>query len=65
MAAIRRNLQRQLFDNEQERIYAVINVKKASKKKNSSFLCITVSNSLPVTAKIVQVSLFEDEVTSN
>jgi len=36
-------------------LYAVTNVKKAAKKKSSSFLCVTVSNSLPVVVKIVQV----------
>lgn len=39
MAAIRHNLQREVFKPSEERLYAVVNVTKAGKKKKPSFLC--------------------------
>ena len=39
MAAIRHNLQREVFKPSEERLYAVVNVTKAGKKKKASFLC--------------------------
>ena len=39
MAAIRHNLQRDLFKPNEERLYAVVNVTKVGKKKKASFLC--------------------------
>ena len=40
MAAIKHNLQRDLFKPSEERLYAVVSVTKAGKKKRASFLCV-------------------------
>ena len=45
MAAIKHNLQRDLFKPSEERLYAVVSVTKAGKKKKASFLCVAGMNS--------------------
>ena len=40
MAAIKHNLQRDLFKPSEERLYAVVSVTKPGKKKKASFLCV-------------------------
>ena len=40
MTAIKHNLQRELFKPNEERLFAVVNVTKAGKKKKASFLCV-------------------------
>lgn len=40
MAAIKHNLQKDLFKPSEERLYAVVNVTKVGKKKKASFLCV-------------------------
>lgn len=40
MAAIKHNLQRDLFKPNEERLYAVVSVTKVGKKKKASFLCV-------------------------
>ena len=44
MAAIKHNLQRDLFKPSEERLYAVVSVTKAGKKKKASFLCVAGIN---------------------
>ena len=46
MAAIKHNLQRDLFKPSEERLYAVVSVTKAGKKKKASFLCVAGMNSV-------------------
>ncbi|KAK3700425.1 hypothetical protein QZH41_004483 [Actinostola sp. cb2023] len=55
MAAIRHNLQREVFKPSEERLYAVVNVTKAGKKKKASFLCAAVTIDKPETVSIYQV----------
>ena len=40
MAAIKHNLQRDLFKPNEERLHAVVSVTKVGKKKKASFLCV-------------------------
>lgn len=46
MAAIKHNLQRDLFKPSEERLYAVVSVTKAGKKKKASFLCVAGMHSV-------------------
>ncbi|XP_031555794.1 exocyst complex component 1-like isoform X2 [Actinia tenebrosa] len=55
MAAIRHNLQREVFKPSEERLYAVVNVTKAGKKKKASFLCAAVTMDKPETVSLYQV----------
>lgn len=50
MAAIKHNLQRDLFKPSEERLYAVVSVTKAGKKKKASFLCVAGMNSVRIRA---------------
>ena len=44
MAAIKHNLQRDVFKPSEERLYAVVSVTKVGKKKKASFLCVAGMN---------------------
>lgn len=44
MAALKHNLQKELFNPTEERLYAVVSVTKAGKKKKASFLCLAGMN---------------------
>ncbi|XP_078371204.1 exocyst complex component 1-like isoform X1 [Oculina patagonica] len=61
MAAIKHNLQRDLFKPSEERLYAVVSVTKAGKKKKASFLCIAVTTVKPETVSIYQVKKTEKD----
>lgn len=55
MATIRHILQREVLNPSEEKLYAVVHVNKAFKKKKSSFLCLVVSSVTPITVSIHQV----------
>lgn len=61
MAAIKHNLQRDLFKPSEERLYAVVSVTKAGKKKKASFLCVAVTEVKPETVSIYQVKKTEKD----
>lgn len=48
-------LQREVLNPTEERLLAIVHVKKAYKKKKSSFLCLVVSCVTPITVSIYQV----------
>ncbi|XP_020608511.1 exocyst complex component 1-like isoform X2 [Orbicella faveolata] len=61
MAAIKHNLQRDLFKPSEERLYAVVSVTKAGKKKKASFLCVAVTTVKPETVSVYQVKKTEKD----
>ncbi|XP_048589253.1 exocyst complex component 1 isoform X2 [Nematostella vectensis] len=61
MAAIRHNLQREVFKPSDERLYAVVNVTKVGKKKKASFLCAAVTIDKPETVSFYQVKKTDKE----
>uniref|UniRef100_A0A914X136 Exocyst complex component Sec3 PIP2-binding N-terminal domain-containing protein n=1 Tax=Plectus sambesii TaxID=2011161 RepID=A0A914X136_9BILA len=64
MAAIRASLQRELFQPDDERLMAVINVVKSGKKKkkDSTFLCLAVTTNQPITVRLYQVKSDKGDV---
>ncbi|XP_068717955.1 exocyst complex component 1-like isoform X1 [Montipora capricornis] len=61
MAAIKHNLQRDVFKPSEERLYAFVSVTKVGKKKKASFLCVAVTMVKPETVSIYQVKKTEKE----
>ncbi|XP_029188068.2 exocyst complex component 1-like isoform X2 [Acropora millepora] len=61
MAAIKHNLQRDVFKPSEERLYAVVSVTKVGKKKKASFLCVAVTMVKPETVSIYQVKKTEKD----
>ncbi|XP_015771492.1 PREDICTED: exocyst complex component 1-like [Acropora digitifera] len=61
MAAIKHNLQRDVFKPSEERLYAVVSVTKLGKKKKASFLCVAVTMVKPETVSIYQVKKTEKD----
>ncbi|XP_012556350.1 exocyst complex component 1 isoform X1 [Hydra vulgaris] len=64
MAAIKHNLQQDLFRPSDEALYSVVNVAKAGagKKKKTIFLCAAVTKEKPFQVRIYQVEKSEKEV---
>ncbi|XP_057312969.1 exocyst complex component 1-like isoform X2 [Hydractinia symbiolongicarpus] len=64
MAAIRQNLQQELFRPNEEALYSVVNVEKLSggKKKKATFLCAAVTKEKPFQVRIYKVQKSEKEV---
>ncbi|RMX37015.1 hypothetical protein pdam_00005051 [Pocillopora damicornis] len=61
MAALKHNLQKELFNPTEERLYAVVSVTKAGKKKKASFLCLAVTTVRPETVSLYQVKKTEKD----
>uniref|UniRef100_A0A915P335 Exocyst complex component Sec3 PIP2-binding N-terminal domain-containing protein n=1 Tax=Meloidogyne floridensis TaxID=298350 RepID=A0A915P335_9BILA len=55
MASLRSNLQKALFQEDGERLLAVANVKKTLKKGRELYLCLVVTTTQPVSARIWMV----------